>query len=133
MVCVPLPYSMPNTYIGKCADKRGFITDESGWAWMIPLHNGRTSIGVVMNQEVSNNKKRTHPSGSAPSLQQFYKEELRFAPGVLQFIGTGELRTDIKSASDYSYSASSYAGEGYRIVGDAGGECANIYGSWADS
>ena len=28
----------------------------------------------------------------------------------------------IKTASDYSYSASSYAGEGWRIIGDAGGQ-----------
>lgn len=101
------------------------ISDESGWAWMIPLHNGQTSIGIVMNQDISNAKKRTHTSGSAPPLQTYYREQLRLAPGILQFIGTGELRTDIRSASDYSYSASSYGGEGYRIVGDAGGESAN--------
>jgi hypothetical protein len=28
----------------------------------------------------------------------------------------------VRTASDYSYSASSYAGENYRIVGDAAGK-----------
>jgi hypothetical protein len=35
--------------------------------------------------------------------------------------GEGELST-VRTASDYSYSASSYAGENYRIVGDAAGK-----------
>jgi flavine halogenase len=35
--------------------------------------------------------------------------------------GEGELST-VRTASDYSYSASSYAGENYRMVGDAAGK-----------
>ncbi len=35
--------------------------------------------------------------------------------------GEGELAT-VRTASDYSYSASSYAGENYRMVGDAAGK-----------
>lgn len=27
-------------------------SDESGWAWFIPLHTGVTSVGVVVNKEV---------------------------------------------------------------------------------
>ena len=33
------------------------LTDESGWAWFIPLHNGKTSVGVVMDENVSKRKK----------------------------------------------------------------------------
>ncbi|KDQ09292.1 hypothetical protein BOTBODRAFT_137937 [Botryobasidium botryosum FD-172 SS1] len=100
--------------------------DESGWAWMIPLHNGTTSVGIVMNQEISNKKKANHPSGRSPSMQEHYLEQLKFAPSILALVGPGELVKDattgsvVKSASDYSYSASSYAGDHYRIVGDAG-------------
>ena len=35
--------------------------------------------------------------------------------------GETELET-VRTASDYSYSASSYAGENFRIVGDAAGK-----------
>lgn len=35
--------------------------------------------------------------------------------------GSGS-QSPVKSATDFSYSATSYAGENYRIVGDAGGE-----------
>ncbi|KAG2136715.1 putative halogenase [Suillus clintonianus] len=104
------------------------LEDESGWAWFIPLHDGSTSVGVVMDQESSNRKKKANratSSGSESNLQTHYKEELNRAPGVLKLIGKGTLRNDgkpeaVKSASDFSYSASSYAGDHFRVAGDAG-------------
>ncbi|KAG6895108.1 hypothetical protein C0992_003119 [Termitomyces sp. T32_za158] len=47
-------------------------------------------------------------------------EELARAPGLMQFLDKAELTSEVKSTADYSYSACSYAGPGYRIVGDAG-------------
>lgn len=38
------------------------IIDESGWAWFIPLHDGTTSVGFVMNQEISKKKKAAYTS-----------------------------------------------------------------------
>jgi flavin-dependent dehydrogenase len=34
------------------------LTDGSGWVWKIPLHNGTTSIGIVMRQDLVNAKKK---------------------------------------------------------------------------
>ncbi|KIK43258.1 hypothetical protein CY34DRAFT_791518 [Suillus luteus UH-Slu-Lm8-n1] len=104
------------------------LEDESGWAWFIPLHDGSTSVGVVMDQESSNRKKKASraPSGASGSnLLAHYKEELCRAPGVLRLIGNGTLRHDdtpeaVKSASDFSYSAPSYAGDHFRLAGDSG-------------
>ncbi len=53
------------------------LADESGWAWFIPLHGGITSVGVVMTQDSMNSKKRNHPSGKAPTSEQFYVEQLQ--------------------------------------------------------
>jgi hypothetical protein len=54
-----------------------------------------------------------------------YLSNLSYAPGVLKLITEhGRLAPEkggIRSASDFSYSAPSYAGNRYRIVGDAGG------------
>ena len=104
------------------------ITDESGWAWFIPLHDGTTSVGLVMNQEKSNAKKAAvKEAGGDSSVAAHYHRELRRAPNVLKLMGDNvELikKPDaplISSASDYSYSAPSYAGVGFRIVGDAAG------------
>lgn len=93
------------------------LTDASGWCWCIPLHNGTMSVGIVMRQDMSIAKKKALGS---PSGIEFYKESLKLAPHALKIIGSAELVTEIKQASDWSYSASAYASPYVRIVGDAG-------------
>lgn len=80
------------------------------------------------------------PGGSWSALagaEQRYLKALDLAPGVKRLLGSeglmlrGEPESDtVRTASDYSYSASSYAGENFRIVGDAAGAfsyyCAKI-------
>ncbi|RDB25192.1 Sulochrin halogenase [Hypsizygus marmoreus] len=109
------------------------LTDESGWAWFIPLHNGTTSVGVVMNQKSYNEKLKLSPPPSpfAPSatsassksnVTTWYISNLSLAPGIVKLVTpTGNMiESSVQSASDFSYSAPSYAGSNYRIVGDAG-------------
>jgi len=92
------------------------LQDESGWAWFIPLHNESVSVGVVMNQKLATLKKQEAGWDST----QFYHESLKLAPNLTNLIGEGKFVSNVKSASDYSYSASSYAFSNARIVGDAG-------------
>jgi flavin-dependent dehydrogenase len=98
------------------------VTDESGWAWFIPLHDGTTSVGIVMNQDIMIKKKKSSPNLDSES---FYLQELKRTPALLSLIGDGTLVKDhgqvIRSASDYSYSATSYAGPNHRCIGDAAG------------
>ena len=94
-----------------------FSLDASGWCWFIPLHNGTTSVGIVQNQELAMSKKKAMES---PSTKGFYKESLKLAPGISEILAKGELVSEIKAASDWSYSASCYATPNVRIVGDAG-------------
>ena len=91
--------------------------DGSGWCWFIPLHNGTTSVGVVMNQAMATDKKK---SAAELDGKSYYKECIIQAPGISHLISQAELSTDIKYASDWSYCASSYASPYIRIVGDAG-------------
>ncbi|RFU29750.1 hypothetical protein B7463_g6563, partial [Scytalidium lignicola] len=93
------------------------LHDESGWAWFIPLHNGTTSVGVVMNQKLSAMKKA---ASKCADTQEFYLETLKLAPNLVNLISKGQLVSEIKLASDFSYSASVYAFPYARIVGDAG-------------
>ena len=94
-----------------------FVSDASGWVWSIPLHNNKMSIGVVMNQGVATSKKKEMDS---PSSRDFYVESLKLVPGIWERLSKAELASDVKNASDWSYSASSYASPYVRIVGDAG-------------
>ena len=91
--------------------------DASGWCWCIPLHNGTMSVGIVMRQDMSTSKKKALGS---PSGLEFYKESLKLAPNALKIIGNAEMVTEIKQASDWSYSAPAYSSPYVRIVGDAG-------------
>lgn len=57
----------------------------------------------------------------SPDSKTFYLNCLKeLAPDLSKLIENGELITDIKAASDYSYSASGYAIPYARIAGDAG-------------
>ncbi|KAJ7176705.1 FAD/NAD-binding domain-containing protein [Mycena filopes] len=93
------------------------LSDKLGWAWLIPLHNGTTSIGVVMHQDNSVRKKQA----SGLSLEEHYREQLRLAPGIMGLIGAkgAYIAGSCKSVGDNSYHAPSYAGNHYRLVGDA--------------
>ncbi|KAK3201631.1 hypothetical protein GRF29_164g15576 [Pseudopithomyces chartarum] len=106
---------------GTARDNQPFfeaLTDASGWCWTIPLHNGTMSVGVVQRQDLATEKKKALGS---PSGLEFYKESLKLAPNCLNIIGkNAELVDDMHHASDWSYSASSYASPNVRIVGDAG-------------
>ncbi|KAF7335079.1 Radh flavin-dependent halogenase [Mycena venus] len=92
---------------------------ETGWAWFIPLHNGTVSVGVVLNEEASRKKKAALEGPEQNKIH--YLTQLRLAPGVMDLLGGAILTTEIKSAGDYSYSATYHAGPNFRIVGDAGG------------
>lgn len=70
-----------------------------------------------MNQEKSTLKKKAMGS---PSGRDFYLESLNLVPGIKKLLSEAELVTDIKAASDWSYSASAYAFPNVRIAGDAG-------------
>lgn len=105
-----------------------------------------TSVGVVVNKETYARRAKSRPDtatigSSLQALQtippdvssstQGYLETLELAPGVKKLLEGGKLinhiGTDnnnpklVHSASDYSYSADRYSGEGWRIIGDAGG------------
>ncbi|KAF1936660.1 hypothetical protein EJ02DRAFT_506414 [Clathrospora elynae] len=93
------------------------LSDGSGWVWFIPLHNNTVSVGVVINQEVATRKKEM----GSPGRKAFYLEMLKALPRILgPMLKDTTLVTEIKAASDWSYSASSYASYNARIVGDTG-------------
>jgi len=94
------------------------LTDQSGWCWAIPLHDGTMSVGTVMLQERSATRKRAL---DAPSTLEFYKDCLTLAPEISSRLEEAELVSpNIKAGADWSYSATEYAGPNFRVVGDAG-------------
>lgn len=76
-----------------------------------------------MDQNISNDKKAAgHAADANHSLKDHYLEQLKLVPSLRGLLGDATLKgTPVKSASDYSYSADRYAGDHYRLVGDAAG------------
>ncbi|KAF9228379.1 FAD/NAD(P)-binding domain-containing protein [Gyrodon lividus] len=106
------------------------LTDDSGWAWFIPLHDGTTSIGIVMQQKLYNERSKTLHGSSTESR---YRASLSLAPNLTNLIRCGVLVSKpsvdgppgsldpmVRSASNFSYSAPDYGGNFFRIIGDAG-------------
>ncbi|KAK7736711.1 hypothetical protein SLS53_006921 [Cytospora paraplurivora] len=91
------------------------LDDASGWVWAIPLHNGTLSVGIVARQDLFLAKKKQ----LGLSGQEFYREYLKLAPQISDMLSDAEMVSDMRQASDWSYSASAYAGPYFRIVGDA--------------
>ncbi|KAL4906199.1 hypothetical protein BDW74DRAFT_151481 [Aspergillus multicolor] len=100
--------------------------DGSGWAWFIPLHDGTASVGIVRNQEIFFQERKAPRVENGTDLATYYEKALSTAPvitGLLHQTASGspaQRVSQIHSASDYSYSSTSYSLPYARIVGDAG-------------
>jgi flavin-dependent dehydrogenase len=95
---------------------RRIITDGSGWVWAIPLHDGTLSVGIAARQDFFFGRRKANGLEG----KEFYKDYLRLVPQIYELLGEAEIVSDLKQASDWSYSASAYGGPHFRIVGDAG-------------
>lgn len=104
-----------------------FLLDESGWAWFIPMAGGIVSVGVVIDKDNAAAKKKRYEIADIDEKNyQFYMDELKRSPGLLKLLEGATMKTEegekaVKTTSDFSYDAASYAGDHYRIAGDAGG------------
>lgn len=93
------------------------ITDGSGWVWFIPLKENKVSVGVVMEQKSATAKKKLMGS---PSSREWLLAQVKEAPEICDLLAKATLISDVKSASDWSYTAPTYASTNIRIIGDAG-------------
>jgi flavin-dependent dehydrogenase len=92
------------------------LADGSGWAWVIPLHDGTDSIGVVIHRDEFSRLRREHESNAA-----VFRHALGLAAECRALVGEGEPCSDVHVFQDYSYAATSFAGPGWRLAGDAAG------------
>jgi len=108
------------------------LNDESGFAWYIPLQDGTISVGLVMEEAKVVKKKAAYKAaleGKEFTLENYYVDELyKLCPDITGFMTENAKLVKVgkdggphvKQAADYSYTATNYAGPGYRLVGDAG-------------
>lgn len=85
-----------------------------GWFWVIPLHNGTTSVGLVTGRDIFNEKKRAQGG-----IQQVYDQAMTECEPVVELLRDAEQIAGMKVEQDYSYAAEAFAGPGYLLSGDA--------------
>ena len=91
--------------------------------WYIPLNDGTISVGVVVNEEQNKIKRKALREDNPDStLRDYYLSQVKLAPTIGRMLDNAVfVSSTIKSASDYSYSATVKSGPGFRLVGDAAG------------
>ncbi|MEX1257209.1 MAG: NAD(P)/FAD-dependent oxidoreductase [Gemmatimonadota bacterium] len=88
-----------------------FLPVERGWAWQIPITDTVTSMGVVTEKSVF--KK------SRGRSEEHFEEMVASNPDLQEAMAVARRINDLKAEGDYSYSMSSFAGNGWLLVGDA--------------
>ncbi len=86
-----------------------------GWFWVIPLHDGTTSVGLVTGKQVLGEQR-----ARLGSVAQVYRQEIRNCPVVADLLADAtEVGEDVKVDKDFCYAAESFTGPGYYLAGDA--------------
>jgi flavin-dependent dehydrogenase len=84
-----------------------------GWLWNIPLADGWSSVGAVVDR---------HYGGEALRRQnprQFLAEQIAQAPHTARMLESASLVSGPQVVRDWSYACREIAGEGYVLLGDA--------------
>lgn len=92
----------------------GVFSLPGGWFWVIPLHDGTQSVGLVTGREAFN--KRRQELGSN---QAVYEEAIEECPGVRAVLDGARPVSELRLEQDYSYTADKFTGPGYLLTGDA--------------
>ncbi|MBV8898716.1 MAG: tryptophan 7-halogenase, partial [Verrucomicrobia bacterium] len=98
---------------GEAGTLTRLIRTEDGWIWMIPLVDGKCSIGVVIDIE------RFRAARLSP--EETLERTLREQPEVSVWVQAARRYTPVYAASDFSYRVNRLAGDRWLLGGDAAG------------
>lgn len=94
---------------------------KDAWFWYIPLSDGTVSVGVVGDNEFILKR------GGSP--EKTFQEEVRNCAGIQKRLAGSTQRGRYHVAKEFSYTTRQQAGDGWVLVGDAGGFIDPIYSS----
>ena len=97
------------------------VQDQAGWFWYIPLPDNIVSVGVVADIDYLT-KNRKDP-------ERVLDEEIAKCPFVVPRLEKATRVSPVHVISDYSYSATRCAGNGWVLIGDAFAFLDPIYSS----
>jgi FAD-dependent halogenase len=83
-----------------------------GWFWFIPLHDGTTSVGAVIDAH-------SFSGEAAGDAEGLYRRLIAACTPVSERLRAARLMSPVRIIRDYSYCARRFHGPGYLLVGDA--------------
>jgi FADH2 O2-dependent halogenase len=88
-----------------------FLPIERGWVWQIPIYEGVTSVGVVVEKEVFQK--------SGKDYEAFFEDVVQLSNNTKHILSEATRTKPFFIEGDYSYKMTKFAGDGWMLVGDA--------------
>ncbi|HEX2120167.1 MAG TPA: NAD(P)/FAD-dependent oxidoreductase [Thermoanaerobaculia bacterium] len=105
--------NVPRLPDGCPTDIRIVARNDSGWFWLIPISAELMSVGVVLPRTLY----MQMPEGTP---EERLARAIADTPIVAELMREAEREWPVRVEKDFSYSASSYAGDRWILAGDAG-------------
>jgi flavin-dependent dehydrogenase len=94
-------------------DIRIVARSDSGWFWLIPISKELMSVGVVLPKNLYSQWPRASP-------EETLARTIADTPVVAELMRNARREWPVRVEKDFSYSASTYAGDRWILAGDAG-------------
>ncbi len=91
------------------------VVFDPGWFWFIPFKDGRTSVGAVVNADWM------RASRNGRDVEALFWKAVRESAVATRFLEGAEMLMPVAAAADFSYRVDTLVGDGWMLVGDAGG------------
>jgi len=98
-------------HAGKREGDISVVLVAGGWWWVIPLADGRTSVGQVGPASMLGGRKPD---------EAYFHEQIAKTPYLAERLGKARRVAAVRTISDYSYVSKKLAGDRFVLVGDAG-------------
>ncbi|RBP52967.1 NAD(P)/FAD-dependent oxidoreductase [Arenicella xantha] len=93
--------------------------EKKGWLWMIPVAEGKLSVGVVTESSYFLARKKQLAEFGQEWCAEFYRQEIFTTTLGKQILDEANTLNEIQTNGDYSYTNTDKYGEHYAAIGDA--------------
>jgi FADH2-dependent halogenase len=97
----------------RAGDIRVIARADLGWFWLIPISDELMSVGAVLPRDTFKALPRNEP-------EILLRQLIAGTPAVARLLAHAERRWPVRVERDFSYGATSYAGDRWILAGDAG-------------
>lgn len=88
-----------------------FLPVERGWVWQIPIYEGITSVGAVVDKETFR--------AAGKDYAAFFDEVVQMSTNTKHILKDATRIRDFYVEADYSYKMTEFVGDGWMLIGDA--------------